>query len=224
MEVLSSWSVSRLGLREVTWPYPSLYVSGCRQNLHNDTGNGDFAFVYSLTRNDRRSTGGETIVLHEGDLFRRHLATAQAGRGLFDAIEPRFNRLVVFDDRLVHGVERVEGAMDPREAASCSWSFARRRTDGLRCPPNRSIAVNRVWNVSGCSGSPARLSRADRTAFRLRRQDNSSCAVDGSVTAAGAMMSAGLAMDELVATLSAINSRPRADRRVSRSCSAAHRA
>ena len=115
MEVLSSWSVSRLGLRHVTWPYLSLYVSGCRQNLHNDTGNGDFAFVYSLTRNDRRSTGGETIVLHEGDLFRRHVATPCAGKNLFDAIEPRFNRLVVFDDRLVHGVERVEGAMDPRE-------------------------------------------------------------------------------------------------------------
>ncbi len=115
MEVLSSWSASRLGLRRVTWPYLSLYVSGCRQNLHNDSSNGAFAFVYSLTRNDRKTRGGETIVLHEGDLFRRYLATPQAGRGLFDAIEPRFNRLVVFDDRLVHGVERVEGSMDPIE-------------------------------------------------------------------------------------------------------------
>jgi hypothetical protein len=115
MEVLSSWSTSRLGLRQATWPYLSLYVSACRQNLHNDSSNGTFAFVYSLTRNDRKTTGGETIVLHEGDLFRRHLATPQAGRGLFDAIEPRFNRLVVFDDRLVHGVERVEGSMDPIE-------------------------------------------------------------------------------------------------------------
>jgi hypothetical protein len=115
MEVLTSWSTSRLGLRHATWPYLSLYLSGCRQNLHNDTGNGDFAFVYSLTRNDRRSSGGETIVLHEGDLFRRHVATPGAGRNLFDAIEPRFNRLVVFDDRLVHGVERVEGSMDPLE-------------------------------------------------------------------------------------------------------------
>ena len=115
MDVLSSWSASRLGLRHATWPYLSLYVSGCRQNLHNDTGNGDFAFVYSLTRNDRRSTGGETIVLREGDLFRRNVARPQAGKNLFDAIEPRFNRLVVFDDRLVHGVERIDGAMDPLE-------------------------------------------------------------------------------------------------------------
>ncbi len=115
MEVLSSWSVSRLGLRGVSWPYLSLYVSGCRQNLHNDSTNGTFAFVYSLTRDGRKTSGGETIVLHEGDLFRRHVGTPQAGRGLFDAIEPRFNRLVVFDDRLVHGVERVEGPMDPLE-------------------------------------------------------------------------------------------------------------
>ena len=115
MDVLSSWSVSRLGLREVTWPYLSLYVSGCRQNLHNDSGNGSFAFVYSLTRNERKTSGGETIVLHEGDLFRRNVTTPQAGRGLFDAIAPSFNRLVVFDDRLVHGVERLEGSMDPSE-------------------------------------------------------------------------------------------------------------
>ena len=115
MEVLSSWSASRLGLRQVTWPYLSLYVSGCRQNLHNDSANGAFAFVYSLTRNDRKTTGGETIVLREGDLFRDNVAKPQAGRGLYDTIEPRFNRLVVFDDRLVHGVERIEGSMDPLE-------------------------------------------------------------------------------------------------------------
>ena len=54
-------------------------------------------------------------MLHEGDPVRRHVAMPQAGRGLFDAIEPRFNRRVVFDDRLVHGVERVEGSMDPVE-------------------------------------------------------------------------------------------------------------
>jgi hypothetical protein len=115
MDVLSSWSVSRLGLRQASWPYLSLYVAGCRQNLHNDSRNGQFAFVYSLTRNERKTSGGETIVVHEGDLFRRHVALAQAGRGFFDMIEPRFNRLVVFDDRLVHGVERVDGSMDPVE-------------------------------------------------------------------------------------------------------------
>src|SRR5207302_3836255 len=81
----------------------------------NDSDNGQFAFVYSLTRNERKTTGGETIVLREGDLFRRNLDTPQAGRGFYETIAPRFNRLVVFDDRLVHGVERIEGSMDPTE-------------------------------------------------------------------------------------------------------------
>jgi len=114
-EALRQWSTARLGMAEVTWPYLSLYVAGCRQGWHNDSRNGRFAFVYSLTRNERRTAGGETLVLHEDDPFRANLTTATAGRGLHDVIEPRFNRLVVFDDRLPHAVERVEGSMDPVE-------------------------------------------------------------------------------------------------------------
>jgi Rps23 Pro-64 3,4-dihydroxylase Tpa1-like proline 4-hydroxylase len=112
---LRTFSSRALGMKEVGHPYLSLYVSGCRQNLHNDARNGRFAFVYSLTRNERRTTGGETIVLNEGDLFRSTLATAAAGRSFYAALEPRFNRLVIFDDRIPHGVERVDGSMDPLE-------------------------------------------------------------------------------------------------------------
>ncbi len=115
MQVLRRWSAEALGLREVTWPYLSLYVSGCRQNLHDDSANGRFAFVYSLTRDRRMTSGGETLVLNEGDLFRKNVATAQAGAGFYASIEPRFNRLVVFDDRMPHGVERVDGSMNPVE-------------------------------------------------------------------------------------------------------------
>lgn len=115
MRVLRQWSAEALGLREVTWPYLSLYVSGCQQNLHNDAENGRFAFVYSLTRDKRMTTGGETLVLNEGDLFRSNVAMAQTAKEFFTAIEPRFNRLVAFDDRMPHGVERVEGSMNPVE-------------------------------------------------------------------------------------------------------------
>jgi len=115
MQVLRNWSSEALGLGEVTWPYLSLYVSGCRQNLHNDSENGRFAFVYSLTRDKRKTTGGETLVMNEGDLFRTNVATAQAGVGFSTLIEPRFNRLALFDDRMPHGVERVDGSMDPLE-------------------------------------------------------------------------------------------------------------
>jgi hypothetical protein len=35
--------------------------------------------------------------------------------GFFRSIEPRFNRLLVFDDRMPHAVQIVEGNMDPSE-------------------------------------------------------------------------------------------------------------
>jgi hypothetical protein len=112
---LREWSTSPLGMAQASWPYLSLYVPGCRQGWHNDSRNGRFAYVYSLTRNERRTTGGETLVLREGDPFRDNLTSAAAGRGLYEAIEPRFNRLVIFDDRLPHAVERIDGLMDPVE-------------------------------------------------------------------------------------------------------------
>jgi hypothetical protein len=112
---LSQWAAVNLGFAAVTWPYLSLYVPGCSQVLHNDSTNGRIGFVYSLTRNDRKTIGGETIVLRDTDLFRTYLDRPAAGVGMFDKIEPRFNRLVLFDDRVPHAVQRVEGPMDPLE-------------------------------------------------------------------------------------------------------------
>jgi hypothetical protein len=112
---LTAWSIETLGLSQVSWPYLSLYVPGCEQGLHNDARNGRFGFVYSLTRNGRKTIGGRTIVHQEGDPVRALLTTAAAGSAFYDAIEPSFNRLVLFDDRLPHAVERIEGSMDPQE-------------------------------------------------------------------------------------------------------------
>jgi prolyl 4-hydroxylase len=110
---LTAWAKDRLGMGHVTWPNLSLYVDGCAQGLHNDSLGGRFGFVYSLTRDDRNGRGGETMVVKEGDLFRANLASASAGPGLYDLIAPRFNRLALFDDRVPHGVQRIEGSMDP---------------------------------------------------------------------------------------------------------------
>jgi hypothetical protein len=112
---LTIWSEYMLGLGHVTRPYLSLYVDGCEQKLHNDSTNGRFGFVYSLTKDERKTFGGETIVLKEGDLFRNNMGNASAGTGLLDLIEPKFNRLTLFDDRMPHGVQRVEGSMNPVE-------------------------------------------------------------------------------------------------------------
>jgi hypothetical protein len=115
VQALTVWSEYMLGFGHVTWPYLSLYVDGCEQKLHNDSTNGRFGFVYSLTWDERKTMGGETIVLKEGDLFRDNMGRASAGAGLLDLIEPKFNRLTLFDDRMPHGVQRVEGSMNPVE-------------------------------------------------------------------------------------------------------------
>ena len=114
-EALRRWSIAMLGMANVTWPNLSLYVPGCRQGWHNDSLNGRFGFVYSLTRDVRRTIGGETLVRREADPFRANLTQPDAGRGFYETVEPRFNRLLIFDDRLPHAVERIEGAMDPVE-------------------------------------------------------------------------------------------------------------
>ena len=115
MRALQTWSIVNLGMGNVTWPSLYLYVGGCRQALHNDAADGRFGFVYSLTRDQRRIVGGEMLVLREGDVCRRTLGGASAGRSFYDVIEPKFNRLVVLDDRAPYAVEPVEGSMDPVE-------------------------------------------------------------------------------------------------------------
>ena len=115
VEALRSLSAVKFGFAEVTWPFFGLYVPGCSQNLHNDATNGQLGYVYSLTRNDRQTIGGETMVVHDRDLFRTSLRTAAAGRAMFDLVEPRFNRLTLFDDRVPHAVQRIDGSMDPVE-------------------------------------------------------------------------------------------------------------
>ena len=112
---LTQWSIGKLGLSHVTPPTMSLYVDGCRQGVHNDTGNGRFGFVYSLTKDDRRTSGGETLIWREQDYYGEALHRRQAGQNFYQVVEPRFNRLVLFDDRLPHAVQVVEGVMDPCE-------------------------------------------------------------------------------------------------------------
>lgn len=115
VNTLRTWAALNLGMAGVTWPFLSLYVPGCLQGLHNDSVNGRFGFVYSLTRNARATIGGETMIVQDRDLFRHALDRPAAGSDLFDLVAPRFNRLTLFDDRVPHAVQRVAGSMDPVE-------------------------------------------------------------------------------------------------------------
>ena len=112
---LRTWAAVNLGLGSVTWPFLSLYIPGCAQGVHNDSVNGRFGYVFSLTRAERKTIGGETMVFQDRDLFRSNLDRPAAGNAIFELVEPRFNRLTLFDDRVPHAVQRVDGSMDPTE-------------------------------------------------------------------------------------------------------------
>lgn len=112
------WGRRVLGCHDVSPPWLSCYVNGCEQRLHGDLPHGQWAFVYSLTPwLERTFRGGETLLLRDEvlDFWSAFQSVrAQEEPELVEAIEPRFNRLTVFDPRLPHGVRRVDGSMDPR--------------------------------------------------------------------------------------------------------------
>ncbi|HYL74417.1 MAG TPA: hypothetical protein VEU96_09435 [Bryobacteraceae bacterium] len=113
---LSTFSAHSLGLLP-TRPVLSLYINGCQQALHNDATNGRWAYVFSLTRwHERRFTGGETIIFREKNYWETVDITKAGGERCFLELIPAcFNQLLLFDDRLVHGVKQVQGTMVPQE-------------------------------------------------------------------------------------------------------------
>ena len=46
---LVEWGRKTLGCHDISPPWLSLYIDGCRQELHGDLPHGPWAFVYSLT-------------------------------------------------------------------------------------------------------------------------------------------------------------------------------
>lgn len=110
------WGRQNLGCWDISPPWLSYYVEGCEQSLHADIPHGPWAFVLSLSMK-RGFRGGETLLLKESVLqYWRGRGAGNELHDLVDLIEPKFNRLVVFDGRIPHGVRRVAGTHDPREA------------------------------------------------------------------------------------------------------------
>ncbi len=110
---LLDWGRKNLGCQMVSHPWLSAYVDGCQQRLHTDVPHGPFAFVLPLTPRKRRLfRGGETL-LAKPTLYRsfheNRSGDSHEDGDLLDRISPEFNRLIVFDPRIPHGVERVEG-------------------------------------------------------------------------------------------------------------------
>jgi hypothetical protein len=116
---LGHWAWKNLGCAAITPPWLSYYIEGCEQKLHSDVPHGPWAFVYSLCPSRIRFSGGETEIIRPEVLEYWNHFSQQTDRELHsfvDRIKPKFNRLIVFDPRLPHGVSRVSGNQDPREA------------------------------------------------------------------------------------------------------------
>jgi hypothetical protein len=114
---LVAWGRATLGCHDISPPWLSCYIDGCRQELHGDLPHGPWAFVYSLTPRQRFS-GGQTLLVREEvlDFWHGFQSTrAVEERELVRAIEPKFDRLIVFDPRIPHGVRPVTGTRDPRD-------------------------------------------------------------------------------------------------------------
>lgn len=113
-EELLRFGREQLGCYQVTLPWLSCYVSGCKQNIHADIPHGPWAFVFSLTNwSNRKFSGGETFILKPSTLD--YWSSFQKLNGvekndLITEISPVFNQLTVFDPRLPHGVNEVRGA------------------------------------------------------------------------------------------------------------------
>ena len=74
--------------------------------------------MLSLARPSAARRGGETLLIKDEILDYWGSGAASGGGGLmmpglFDKVAPEFNRLVVFDARLPHGVSDVSGVLDP---------------------------------------------------------------------------------------------------------------
>jgi hypothetical protein len=114
---LTQWGTEKLGCGAVGEPWLSYYIDGCRQELHADSPNGPWSFVFSLTDwESRHFSGGETLLLnpHCLDFWRgSERNRANQSGDLVTLVAAHFNQLTVFDARIPHGVRTVEGVRDP---------------------------------------------------------------------------------------------------------------
>ncbi len=116
---LVQWGRQNLGCHDISPPWLSYYVEGCRQQIHSDVPHGPWAFVFSLSPKDILFKGGETFLLKPEVLnywSKGKEAKDRSPDSFLDKISPQFNRLVVFDPRIPHGVTEVRGVEDPMDA------------------------------------------------------------------------------------------------------------
>lgn len=116
---LKAWGRKNLGCFELSPLWLSAYTDGCFQRLHADVPHGSWAFVFSLTPSGLALNGGRTLIAKDALVnMWPHLGEGKSfhEQDFFDVVEPKFNRLTVFDARLPHSVEEVRGSKDVLDA------------------------------------------------------------------------------------------------------------
>ncbi|HEU0033839.1 MAG TPA: 2OG-Fe(II) oxygenase [Kofleriaceae bacterium] len=166
---LVAWGRETLGCHDVSPPWLSNYIAGCRQELHGDLPHGPWAFVFSLTRwRGRAFRGGETLLVRDEVLDFWHDFTSVRSieeRELIRAIEPRFGRLVVFDPRIPHGVREVTGTHDPREGRLVIHGWFVQPRPLVRGPLRVAALSTRVAELTGAIDALATLPIAGLASF-----------------------------------------------------------
>lgn len=171
-ERLVRWGRENLGCHDISPPWMSCYVEGCRQELHGDLPHGPFAFVFSLTRWERRRfRGGETLLLRDEalDLWRNlDRFRGMEEPDLLTEIPARFNQLLVFDPRIPHGVRRVEGCVhDPREGRLVIHGWFVQPRPYVEGPLPRAALARAIERLIGPDAAPLPAAAA-RAADSLR--------------------------------------------------------
>lgn len=117
---LVQWGRENLGCHDISAPWMSMYIDGCKQEFHSDVPHGPWAYVFSLTPWKGRSwTGGETMIMRPQVLDYWNNFVDEEDREVNSFIEKvpsPFNRLTVFDPRFPHGVTEVKGTKDPMDS------------------------------------------------------------------------------------------------------------
>jgi len=154
---LVAWGRATLGCHDISPPWLSLYVEGCRQELHGDLPHGPWAFVFSLTRwQGRTFRGGETLLVRDEVLdFWQDFTSVRSVEEpeLIRAIEPRFSRLVVFDPRIPHGVREVRGTHDPREGRLVIHGWFVQPRPFVDGPLRTAALASRIAELTGGLGA-----------------------------------------------------------------------
>jgi hypothetical protein len=197
---MKQWCLDNAGLLPTGAPNFHLMVDGCTLGLHSDFHNGTLGFVYSLTRwQNRKFLGGETLLMRDGvPSYKKHHVQ---GEVLYELVPAHFNQLLLFDDRIVHGTQTIEGNMDPREARIAMVGHLRPTSPVVRGPLDAAAAQRTI----------AALYPALGERIRARKDVQGTITFRLSVAASGAVETATVLVDNLITAATGYDPSPEVD-------------